>query len=855
MQISTLQERNGPRVVAVLGPTNTGKTYLALERMMAHSSGMIGFPLRLLARENYDRVVKLKGAASVALITGEEKIVPPNAKYFLCTVESMPLERQVSFLAIDEVQLCADADRGHIFTDRLLHARGMDETMFMGASTVRSLLTKLVENVHIETRPRFSTLSYTGPKKVTRLPSRSAVVAFSAADVYALAEMVRRQKGGAAVVLGALSPRTRNAQVGMFQAGEVDYLVATDAIGMGLNMDVNHVAFASLQKFDGRNVRRLNPQEMAQIAGRAGRHMNDGTFGTTADGGNFGPEEIDCIENHNFDRIKQLYWRNSNLGFTSIDHLKASLAVSPTLSGLIKAREADDHLALIHLCEDEEVTSKATNTKAIELLWEVCRVPDFGRTLTDSHTNLMRRIYGYLMASEGTLPTDWVAEHVKRLDRTDGDIDTLSQRIANIRTWTYVSHRSGWIKDQDHWQNEARKVEDSLSDALHERLTQRFVDQRTSILLRRMRNKEKLLVAVKKNGEVLVEGHFVGKLEGFRFAVDDADNPNAAKAVSGVSMQALQQEIETRLMQFETEEDKGFSINPEGMILWGEAPVAKLTKGADALSPQIEVLPSDLLEAPGRDKIKARLEKWLPVYFREKLLPLMAARDAQLTGAAKGIAFEICLSLGSLPRNKVRDQLNALTREERRDLRQIGMRIGRICVHMPLILKPAAARLCLTLWSLYEDVEGPLPEVAPGLMSVKVDPAAPDGFYEILGYRKAGTLAVRLDMLERIAGLAFDMTVEGPAVITPDLLSLAGTSIEVMAEILRSIGYMVTVGEEETKFEKRKRKPKPKPKPEVKKEAAQKLKPKREQKPRQKKEAVYDPHSPFAVLKDLQLKK
>ncbi len=855
MQISTLQDRSGPRVHAVLGPTNTGKTYLALERMMGHASGMIGFPLRLLARENYDRVVQLKGAASVALMTGEEKIVPPKAKYFLCTVEAMPLDRQVAFLAIDEVQLCADPDRGHIFTDRLLHARGREETMFMGAETIRPLLTKLVSDVQIEGRPRFSTLSYTGPKKVTRLPSRSAVVAFSAADVYALAEMVRRQKGGAAVVLGALSPRTRNAQVAMFQAGEVDYLVATDAIGMGLNMDVNHVAFAAMQKFDGRNARRLNTQEMAQIAGRAGRHMNDGTFGTTADVGAMDPEEIDCIENHNFDRIRQLFWRNSDLGFTSVDHLKASLAVAPTLPGLVRAREADDQLALNRLCEDEEVTDKATSVKAVELLWEVCRIPDFGRTLTDSHTNLLRRVYGYLMGKGGALPTDWVAENVGRLDRTDGDIDTLSQRIANIRTWTYVSNRLGWIENQEHWQNETRKVEDTLSDALHERLTQRFVDQRTSILLRRMRNKEKLLVAVKKNGEVLVEGHFVGKLEGFRFAVDDADNPNAAKAVSGASMQALQQEIETRLTQFEAEEDKAFSLNSEGAILWGEAPVAKLAKGPDALSPMIEVLPSDLLEAPGRDKIKARLEKWLKAYFREKLLPLMAARDAELTGAPKGIAFEICQSLGSLPRSKVKDQLKALTREERRDLRQIGMRIGRISVHMPLILKPAAAQICLTLWSLFEGIEGPLPTVAPGLMSVKVDSTAPDGFYEVLGYRKAGTLAVRLDMLERIAGLAFDMTVEGPAVVTPDLLSLAGTSIEVMAEILRSIGYVVTVGEEETKFEKRKRKPKPKPRPKIEDKKVAAKKPKREHKPRQKKEEFYDPHSPFAVLKGLQLKK
>jgi ATP-dependent RNA helicase SUPV3L1/SUV3 len=842
----------------VLGPTNTGKTHLALERMMAHSSGMIGFPLRLLARENYDRVVKAKGTGSVALITGEEKIIPSGARYFLCTVESMPVDRDVSFLGIDEIQLCADPDRGHIFTDRLLHARGRDETMFMGAETIRPLLNKLIKGVIIETRPRFSTLTYTGPKKVTRLPPRSAVVAFSAADVYALAEMIRRHRGGAAVVLGALSPRTRNAQVAMFQAGEVDYLVATDAVGMGLNMDVNHVAFAALRKFDGRAPRLLNPQELAQIAGRAGRHMNNGTFGVTVEAPPIDEQTVERIENHLFDRLKTLFWRNSDLNFSSVETLTAGLNAAPELPGLIRAREADDQLALARLSQEGDIAAKLHGSDAVRLLWDVCRVPDFGKTLTDSHTRLLARIYGFLTRDKEQLPTDWIAKHVDRINRVDGDIDTLSQRIANIRTWTYISHQSGWMEDKTHWQEETRRVEDALSDALHERLTQRFVDQRTSVLLRRMRNKETLLAAVKKNGEVLVEGHFVGKLEGFRFAADEADNPQAAKAVSGAAMTALQEEIATRLTQLEGEENKAITLSSDGFILWQEAPVAKFTKGDDILVPAIDVLASDLLEPGGRDRIKARLDAWFEAYMKEKLLPICAARDAELTGAAKGLAFQVCQSLGSLPRKAVKEQIAALSRDDRRELRKLGLRIGRVCVHMPLVLKPAAAQLCLLLWRLFNDVEGPFPEVPPGLMSMKIDPSAPEGFYEVLGYRRAGKLAVRLDMMERIAGLAFDMTVEGPSPITPDLLSLAGTSVEVMGEILRSLGYQVTPGEEQTTFEKRKRQPRPKPeqkKRPAKAKGAAKANPQKQQKPREKKEKPYDPLSPFAVLKDLKLKK
>ena len=474
----------GRRVVAVLGPTNTGKTYLAIERMLGHRSGMIGFPLRLLARENYDRIAAARGPGSVALITGEEMIVPPNPSYFVCTVEAMPVDRPVAFLAVDEIQLCADAERGHVFTDRLLHARGLEETMVLGAETIAPLIRRLVPRVEFVSRPRFSALSYVGPRKLTRLPPRSAVVAFSATEVYAIAELIRRQRGGTAVVLGALSPRTRNAQVALYQAGDVDYLVATDAVGMGLNMDVDHVAFAGLSKFDGNAPRRLEAHEIAQIAGRAGRHRSDGTFGTTGDIEGLDEEVIEAVENHSFPPLKMLRWRNTDLNFQSPAALLRSLEQRPPRPDLIRVREGCDHLALTTLARDPEITARATDRETVDLLWQVCRIPDFRKVLSDAHTRLLGQIYRHLSTPRGRLPVDWVADHVARLDRYDGEIDALVTRISHIRTWTYISHRPNWLACGGHWQERTRAIEDRLSDALHERLTQRFVDRRSALLVR-----------------------------------------------------------------------------------------------------------------------------------------------------------------------------------------------------------------------------------------------------------------------------------------------------------------------------------------------------------------------------------
>ncbi|HIP80197.1 MAG TPA: disulfide oxidoreductase, partial [Kiloniellaceae bacterium] len=511
------QAREKAKITAVLGPTNTGKTYLAIDRMLGHPSGMIGFPLRLLARENYDRIVQIKGAAKVALVTGEEKIVPPGARYFCCTVESMPVDRPVSFLAVDEIQLCADPERGHVFTDRLLHARGLAETMFLGAETIRPVLQALVPEAEYIGRPRFSTLTYTGPQKLTRLPPRSAVVAFSASEVYATAELIRRQRGGTAVVLGALSPRTRNAQVELFESGEVDYLVATDAIGMGLNLNLDHVAFAKLRKFDGRGQRRLTAPEVGQIAGRAGRHMNDGTFGTTTEIGPLPDSLVEAVENHSFDPLAFVSWRNVDLDFSDPLALLKSLDRKPPRRELLLAQEADDQIALATLAKQPEIAALATTPEAVALLWEVCQVPDFRKILSDHHAQLLAQIYLKLMGNEKRLPEAWVGAQLQRLERSDGDIDQLIARLAHIRTWTYITHRGDWLDDSDHWQERARAIEDSLSDALHERLTQRFVDRRAAFLVRRLRGDSDLIGAVRKNGEVVVEGEFVGRIAGFRF--------------------------------------------------------------------------------------------------------------------------------------------------------------------------------------------------------------------------------------------------------------------------------------------------------------------------------------------------
>jgi len=860
MQITTSHSR----VVAVLGPTNTGKTYLAMDRMLGHATGMIGFPLRLLARENYDRAVRVKGKNAVALITGEEKILPLGANYFICTVESMPIDRQVDFMAIDEIQMCADPDRGHVFTDRLLNARGVHETMFLGAETLRPLIRQLVPEAEFTSRPRFSTLSYTGNKKTTRLPKRSAIVAFSAADVYAIAELVRRQRGGAAVVMGALSPRTRNAQVDMYQSGEVDYIVATDAIGMGLNMDVDHVAFAATHKFDGRMRRALEAPELAQIAGRAGRYMNDGTFGVTGDAAPVSEENIGRIENHEFEALRKICWRNPKPNFASVDDLIKSLSVPPSLQGLARAREADDELILRRLAKDPDIAALAKGYDAVRALWDACQVPDFGNVMSDGHAGLVGRIYSLLMKPPHQLPEDWLDKQVQRLDRTDGDIEHLTGRISAIRTWTYVAHRSDWIEDAAHWRERTRAIEDRLSDALHECLTLRFVDRRTAQLMQRLKETPDLLAAVKANGDVVVEGHFVGILSGFRFTPDaqphNADEAVAMKAIEQAASKVLRREIRDRVGRLENAADDAFELerdegNPTYGLLWQGELIGRLSKGAKLMRPAVTASVGELVDAPLKHRIERRLEQWILSRIDTVLGPLASMEKAELSGMARGLAFQLAENLGSLSRHQTRSEIDVLDKRGRKELRIAGVRIGRESIYLENLLKPQAVEIRGLLWALFNDLPGPVSLPAPGRVSVPSTPEPAKGFFDAIGYRVFGVLALRIDMVERIAEKAWMLNRKGAFTAQPNLLSLAGCGTEEMAVILKRIGYKQKSVEGVVHFRfAHARRVQKIPAKEASAKAAGK--PKKGQKPIKQKsnsrEVKVDPDSPFAKLKEFQ---
>ncbi len=785
--------RAASRLVAILGPTNTGKTHLAIERMLDHRSGMIGFPLRLLARENYDRVVKLKGARAVALITGEEKILPPNPSYFVCTVESMPLDRPVEFLAVDEIQLCADRERGHVFTARLLHARGLLETMFLGADTIRPLMRRLVPDAEYVSRPRFSTLSYTGHKKVTRLPPRSVVVAFSIADVFSLAELVRRQRGGTAIVLGALSPRARNAQVGMFQAGEVDYLVATDAIGMGLNMDLNHVAFARLAKFDGRGLRRLGAAEIGQIAGRAGRHMNDGTFGTTADERPLDPEIVSAVEAHKFEPLTRIAWRNVALKFNSVGALLNSLDAPPPASGLIQTRDADDHQVLRVLSRNAEVAALATHPGAVRLLWEVCQIPDFRKMMSDSHARFLAQCFLHLAGPDERLPTPWIAGQIAQLDRLDGDIDTLMTRIAHIRTWTYITHRADWVDGAADWQERARGIEDRLSDALHESITQRFVDRRSAFLVRHLDGDGELLASVDKTGEVRVEGSYVGQLDGFRF-VPDASDGAESRMLATAANRVLRGEIATRAGRLAVDGDEGFAIDPVGNVMWRGGLVGRLVAGDGPLAPRVDVSAGDFLEGPARERVRQRLQAFVKGEVERRLKPLFGLRDLPLAGVARGLAFQLVDALGCLPTEAAAEQLRALDQASRKALGRAGMRFGAESLYLEPLLGADSARFRALLWAVQQGrAVPPLPGARAFGKALAVDPALPVSFYAALGRRVIDGLALRPDRLERLAAVARDRGKAGPFAADPALAALAGVAPDDLRRLLLGLGHRTLI--------------------------------------------------------------
>ncbi len=800
----------GAGVTAVLGPTNTGKTHLAIERMLAHSSGLIGLPLRLLAREVYNRAVERAGADAVALITGEEKIKPPNPRFWVATVEAMPRDLDVAFLAVDEIQIAADFERGHVFTDRMLNRRGREETLVLGAATMRPIVERLLPGASIVSRPRLSQLSFAGEKKLTRLPRRSAIVAFSTDEVYAIAELIRRQRGGAAVVLGALSPRTRNAQVELYQSGEVDYMVATDAIGMGLNLDVDHVAFAADRKFDGYQFRKLNPSELAQIAGRAGRATRDGTFGTTGRCPPFEPELAQALEAHTFEPVKIAQWRNTELDFSSIAALQAALATAPTENALSRAPVADDILVLDHAARDEEVRALTRTPADVERLWDVCQVPDYRKIAPATHAELAVAIYGYLMRDRH-IPTDWFAQQVAQADRTDGDIDTLSARIAHIRTWTFAANRPDWLADPEHWQAEARAVEDKLSDALHERLTERFVDRRTSVLMRRLRENAIMEPEITKTGDVVVEGHTIGRLDGFVFVADASSGGSEAKALQNAAQKALVGEIGNRATRLAEAPDEQFVLASDGTIRWTGAAVGKLIAGEEVLRPRVRLVADEHLSGAPREAVEARLDRWVKAHIEKLLGPLFALAAAEdVTGMARGVAFQLVEALGVLDRQRVADDVKGLDQPARATLRKYGVRFGAYHIYLPLLLKPAPRALAIQLWALsHENAQSQgaddlLHLAAGGRTSMPVNKDIDPVLYRNAGYRVCGERAVRVDILERLADLIRPALAwrEGASGAKPPgalpgggftvvntMTSLTGASGEDFASILRSLGY------------------------------------------------------------------
>lgn len=785
------------RLAAILGPTNTGKTYYAIERMLARNSGVIGLPLRLLAREVYDKVVTLRGLNSVALITGEERIVPAKAKYWVCTVEAMPQDIGPEFVAIDEIQLCADQERGHVFTDRLLNMRGSMETLFLGADTMRKVIGQLIPNVEFVTRSRFSDLEYTGPKKTSRMPTRSAIVGFSVDNVYAVAELLRRQKGGAAVVMGALSPRTRNAQVELYQNGDVDYLVATDAIGMGLNLDINHVAFSSLTKFDGSRMRYLMPNELAQIAGRAGRHLNSGTFGVTGEAPHLDQEVVDAIENHKFAPLKKLQWRNSRLEFGTTNALINSLDKSSDDPLLIKAQPAEDFRTLSTLVEDGEVSARASDGPSVKLLWDTCGIPDFrGVSFTD-HTTLVSRIFNFLH-EKGEVSENWLAQKIANIDKTGGDIDTISKRLAFIRTWTYICQRKGWVQNESYWREETRAVEDRLSDALHSALSQRFIDRRTSMLMRRLKQKESLVAEVDTKGEVTIEGEFVGKLNGFRFQMDKDATAEEGKTLRTASIQALQPEFNLRADRMYNAPDTEFEFTEQGGLMWGEYGVGKLIKGDDILSPRIEVFVDDEAGNEVLIKVQKRLTHFIGRKINSAFDPLLAMRDDEMvTGMARGLAFRLVESLGVIPRSVVAKDVKELDQDGRGLLRKHGVRFGQYTLFQQLMLKPAPTRLRLVLWSLFEGLDE-FPEAPPpGLVTIPETKGSPKGYYPRAGYRLAGDRAIRIDMLERLADLTRSQNVKDGFEANSDMLSISGTTLEQFSNMMEGLGFSVEKNQRE----------------------------------------------------------
>jgi len=775
------------KIIALLGPTNTGKTHDAIEKMLEFESGIFGLPLRLLAREVYEKCVKKIGTNKVALITGEEKIIPNSAIFFICTVESMPKDKIVDFVAIDEIQMCTDKERGHIFTDRLLHARGEELTMFLGSQIMKNIITNLVEEVEFIKKERFSKLSYGGYKKVSRLNGKVAIIAFSIEEVYAIAELVRRQKGGAAVIMGSLSPKTRNSQVELYQSGDVDYLVATDAIGMGLNMDIEQIYFSNLKKFDGKKTRRLNLVELSQIAGRAGRYKNDGIFGTTGDCENLNSDEIEKIENHNLPNAKMLYWRNSNLNFDNTEKLISSLEVKPTDKNLIRASESIDEIVLrLLLKKNIENNLYSTNLK---LLWECCQIPDFEKKAYGQHITIVDAVFKFLSIRKKRIPNEYMKTQLNGLEKKHGNIDVLANRISNVRTWSYVANKKNWVENADYWVQLTKSIEDNLSDRLHEELTKSFIDKKISILARGLKQDMLLETAVSEDNKVLIDKQYVGELKGLKFIIDfNSKNLDVdLKSIKKAARRGVEKELIKRSTQIM--KDKNLSVDQENKIIWLNNPIAKIKKGENYLSPEIEIITDEALPLDIQKELEGFTKNWLSSHINEVLGDLINLTNIKIENQyLRALSFQLFENNGVLKRKNIDEIIKLISKEERKKLWNMGIKIGRYHVFLPKMLKPKAVTLRTMLWKIYNNVSSNDNMPKFGLNFV-INENFNEKFLLLCGFERFKDYFVRIDILEKLFIHIIEKSVDRRFKVSPEMMNLLGCSKENFYKLINLMNY------------------------------------------------------------------
>ena len=784
------------KITAVLGPTNTGKTFLAIETMLSFDSGMMGFPLRLLAREVYDKVVKKVDPNKVALITGEEKIIPANAKYYFCTVESMPVDKFLDFVGIDEIQMCSDHERGHIFTDRLLNLRGEKLTMFMGSNSMRNIIEKLEEDIEYIDRKRLSKLTYSGHKKISRIERKSAIIAFSAEEVYAIAELIRRQKGGAAIVMGSLSPKTRNSQVSLYQSGDVDFLVATDAIGMGINMDLNNVYFSNLKKFDGKKLRRLKLSEISQIAGRAGRYLNDGSFGITGDCGEISAEEIELLENHKIDEIHTIFWRNPKLNFKNGNTLVKSLEEKPSKSWLRKISECEDEKVLKYILKDTEKLQIFNNENELKLLWECCQIPDFVKKTYGNHLEVVGKVFNFLRETPGKITNKYMKQQLSILDKLDGNVDSISNRIANVRTWSYVANKNGWVENQDYWIERTKFLEDRLSDRLHDELTKSFIDKRASVLAKGLKQDIIFETKIVNNEKVMINNQFIGNLKGLKLELDFkiGDLDSDIKSLKKASRQNVGPEILDRINQII--KTKNIELKNDLKIYWNNFPIAYLTKGNDYLKPEIIPIIDDVVETDDKNKLQSFLKEWLNEKINNDLGSLLKLKDIKSSNSStRALSYMLYENNGVLKREFLEKLLKNIDQKERKILRDQGVKFGRYHIFLYKLFKPNIVSLRLILWKNYNEKNYNLEPPTFGLNFINDKKFADKNFMLLCGFEKFDEFFVRIDILERLflEIISSDTIKSSKIELVPKMLNLLGCSKENFLKLIKKMDYNVSL--------------------------------------------------------------